>query len=80
MKALVTGANGQDGSYMVDHLLEEGYEVHGIVRPSGNQSLWRLDPAQRRLQILTVRSDHSCACILHGLLVLYSIRTSRFRL
>jgi len=31
-KALITGITGQDGSYLSDHLLAEGYEVHGIVR------------------------------------------------
>lgn len=30
--ALVTGASGQDGSYLVDRLLEDGYAVHGLVR------------------------------------------------
>ncbi len=30
--ALVTGARGQDGSYLVDRLLAEGLEVHGLVR------------------------------------------------
>jgi GDPmannose 4,6-dehydratase len=31
-RALVTGITGQDGSYLAEHLLAEGYEVHGIVR------------------------------------------------
>ena len=31
-KVLITGATGQDGSYLVDLLLEKGYEVHTIVR------------------------------------------------
>ena len=31
-KALITGITGQDGSYLAEHLLSEGYEVHGIVR------------------------------------------------
>jgi len=31
--ALVTGATGQDGSYLVERLLAEGAEVHGLVRP-----------------------------------------------
>jgi GDP-D-mannose dehydratase len=31
-KALVTGVTGQDGSYLVEFLLEKGYEVHGIKR------------------------------------------------
>jgi len=31
-KAFITGINGQDGSYLAEHLLELGYEVHGTVR------------------------------------------------
>jgi len=31
-KALITGINGQDGSYLTEYLLSQGYEVHGIVR------------------------------------------------
>ena len=31
-KALITGIAGQDGSYLTEHLLTLGYEVHGIVR------------------------------------------------
>ena len=30
--ALITGCNGQDGSYLMELLLEKGYEVHGITR------------------------------------------------
>ena len=30
--ALITGINGQDGSYLVELLLEKGYEVHGILK------------------------------------------------
>lgn len=32
MKALITGINGQTGSFLAELLLEKGYEVHGIVR------------------------------------------------
>lgn len=31
-KALITGLTGQDGSYLAEHLLSLGYEVHGLVR------------------------------------------------
>jgi len=31
-KALITGISGQDGSYLAEHLLDLGYEVHGVVR------------------------------------------------
>ncbi len=31
-RALITGITGQDGSYLAEHLLGLGYEVHGLVR------------------------------------------------
>jgi len=31
-KAFITGINGQDGSYLAEHLLEKDYKVYGIVR------------------------------------------------
>lgn len=31
-RALITGLTGQDGSYLAEHLLALGYEVHGVVR------------------------------------------------
>jgi GDPmannose 4,6-dehydratase len=31
-RALITGITGQDGSYLTEHLLDLGYEVHGFVR------------------------------------------------
>ncbi|HEX8723400.1 MAG TPA: GDP-mannose 4,6-dehydratase [Pyrinomonadaceae bacterium] len=31
-RALITGVTGQDGSYLAEHLLGLGYEVHGLVR------------------------------------------------
>ncbi len=42
-KALITGINGQDGSYLAEFLLEKGYEVHGIVRRSSTFNRGRLD-------------------------------------
>jgi GDPmannose 4,6-dehydratase len=40
--ALITGITGQDGSYLAEYLLSQGYEVHGLVRRVAVQ-----DPAQR---------------------------------
>ncbi len=31
-RALITGISGQDGSYLAEHLLDLGYEVHGVIR------------------------------------------------
>ena len=42
-KALVTGITGQDGSYLVEHLLHLGYEVHGLVRRTSNDPMERID-------------------------------------
>ncbi len=42
-KALITGITGQDGSYLTEFLLEKGYEVHGIVRPSSVFTTERID-------------------------------------
>lgn len=35
-KALITGVNGQDGSYLAEFLLKKGYEVHGMIRRSSS--------------------------------------------
>jgi GDPmannose 4,6-dehydratase len=32
--ALLTGVTGQDGTYLAERLVADGYEVHGVVRPS----------------------------------------------
>jgi len=42
-KALVTGITGQDGSYLVELLLEKGYEVHGIIRRASTFNTSRID-------------------------------------
>ena len=41
--ALITGVTGQDGSYLVEFLLEKGYEVHGIKRRSSSFNTGRVD-------------------------------------
>jgi GDPmannose 4,6-dehydratase len=54
-KALITGITGQDGSYLSELLLEEGYEVHGIVRRVALEHpqarMWRLRHILDRLHI-----------------------------
>ena len=41
--ALITGINGQDGSYLAEFLLEKGYEVHGLVRRHSISVTSRID-------------------------------------
>lgn len=46
-KALITGITGQDGSYLAELLLDNGYEVHGIVRRSSSFNTQRIDHIYR---------------------------------
>ncbi len=41
--ALITGINGQDGSYLAELLLEKGYKVHGIIRRSSTFNTERIE-------------------------------------
>ena len=41
--ALITGATGQDGAYLAEFLLNEGYIVHGIKRRSSSFNTGRVD-------------------------------------
>ena len=43
-KALITGVNGQDGSYLTELLIGKGYDVHGMVRRTSSFSRKRIDP------------------------------------
>ncbi len=41
--ALITGATGQDGAYLIELLLSKGYDVHGIKRRSSSFNTARID-------------------------------------
>jgi GDPmannose 4,6-dehydratase len=41
-RALITGITGQDGSYLAEWLLSQGYEVHGVVRRSSTETFDRI--------------------------------------
>ncbi len=42
-KALITGITGQDGSYLAELLLANGYEVHGLIRRASTFNTRRID-------------------------------------
>jgi len=50
-RALITGITGQDGSYLAEWLLEQGYEVYGIVRRSSAPNLWRIEHILDRIEL-----------------------------
>lgn len=41
-RALITGVTGQDGSYLAELLLDQGYEVHGVIRRSSSFNTERI--------------------------------------
>ena len=41
--AFITGITGQDGSYLAEFLLANGYEVHGLIRRSSSFNTGRID-------------------------------------
>ena len=53
--ALITGITGQDGSYLSEHLLDMGYEVHGIIRrvaiEDPERRLWRIRHILDKIQL-----------------------------
>jgi len=51
-KALITGVTGQDGSYLSEFLLEQGYEVIGMVRRTSTVNFQRIQHIQDRLTLV----------------------------
>src|SRR5580693_8304439 len=51
-KALITGITGQDGSYLSELLLEQGYEVVGMVRRSSTLNFERIAHIQDRISLV----------------------------
>ena len=48
-KALITGITGQDGSYLAEFLLSQGYEVIGMIRRSSTVNFGRIDDIQDQI-------------------------------
>ncbi len=51
-RALITGITGQDGSFLAELLLEEGYAVTGVVRGGSERSLGCAEHLRERLELI----------------------------
>ena len=49
--ALITGVTGQDGSYLADFLLTQGYRVVGMVRRSSTENFERIEHLRGKIEI-----------------------------
>lgn len=74
MRALITGVTGQDGSYLAEHLIEQGYEVHGTIRTTTHDiedtrigHLVTVDPPQVTLHITDLGDSHSLTRLVEDL-------------
>jgi GDPmannose 4,6-dehydratase len=52
-RALITGITGQDGSYLAEFLLEQGYQVIGMIRRSSTVNFERINHIQERLTLVS---------------------------
>ena len=67
-KAIITGINGQDGSYLAELLLDKGYEVYGIVRRSS------LENKDKMKNIIAIKEKiHLISCSLENNLAVYKV-------
>ncbi|MEX0749182.1 MAG: GDP-mannose 4,6-dehydratase [Dehalococcoidia bacterium] len=51
-RALVTGITGQDGYYLSEHLLKQGYEVYGLIRGQANPKLSQIERTLPAIRII----------------------------
>ena len=51
-RALITGITGQDGSYLAELLLDEGYEVFGLTRRLSASNYWRIQHILDRVTLI----------------------------
>ena len=50
-RAVITGITGQDGSYLAELLLEQGYEVIGVTRRLSAPNRWRIEHLLDRIEL-----------------------------
>ena len=67
-RAFLTGASGQDGSYLAEFLLAKGYDVHAIVRRSSVFTSQRIDHILNHPNFHTYLGDLTDSSNLHRLL------------
>jgi GDPmannose 4,6-dehydratase len=51
-RALITGITGQDGSYLAEFLLGQGYEVFGLVRRTSTVNFSRIEHIQDKIRLI----------------------------
>jgi GDPmannose 4,6-dehydratase len=50
--ALITGVTGQDGSYLAELLIDQGYRVCGVVRRSSSENFQRIEHLRSQIELI----------------------------
>jgi len=67
--AIISGVTGQDGSYLAELLLSNGYEVHGIMRRLSSFASARIDHLYATGNFFTYYGDLTDSCSITGLIM-----------
>ena len=70
--ALITGVTGQDGSYLVEFLLEKGYKVIGIVRRISIFNRQRIDHLRNNPNLILEYGDLSDSSSINNIMRKYT--------
>ncbi|HNR31064.1 MAG TPA: GDP-mannose 4,6-dehydratase [Candidatus Hydrogenedentes bacterium] len=62
-RALITGVTGQDGSYLAEFLLEQGYDVYGMVRRASTETFERIAHIKDRIHLIQADLTDQVSCI-----------------
>jgi GDPmannose 4,6-dehydratase len=74
--ALITGINGQDGSYLAELLIKKGYIVYGIIRRTSTINTRRIDHLFHHSSLLLRYGDLTdTSCLTE---ILYEIKRTHF--
>jgi len=69
-RALITGINGQDGSYLAEFLLDKGYEVFGTIKRNSvsETQTARIDSVYERIKNNLIYADlNDLSSLIHAL-------------
>lgn len=69
--ALITGINGQDGSFLAELLLDKGYKVIGLRRRASTNNFWRLKNILKDPSLEIVEGDMSDAISIYNIIDKY---------
>lgn len=65
-KALIFGISGQIGSYLAEYLLEQGFQIYGVVRRSSAPNFWRLENIIEKIGL--IEGDVTDQCSIDGII------------